>query len=100
MSWSTDARFTIGQQLVRSADSIGANLAEGVGRGSYRDNRRFILIARGSLYETHHWLRQATKRNLLSKEDQQTLKNLLDQLTPQLNAYLKSITTRSTQANN
>jgi four helix bundle protein len=40
--WQILARDTIGKQLIRSADSIGANIAEGYGRGSYQDNRRYI----------------------------------------------------------
>src|SRR5690349_11406329 len=61
------AKDTIGKQLMRSVDSIGANIAEGEGRGSYQDNRRFIKIARGSLQETQHWLRRAFKRGLLTE---------------------------------
>jgi four helix bundle protein len=89
--WETLARDTVGKQIVRSADSIGANIAEGYGRGTYPDNRRFIRIARGSLYETRHWLRRAWKRKLLNDADIAQLKVLVDNLSPQLNAYLKSI---------
>jgi len=60
--WDRFARDTVGKQVVRSADSIGANIAEGTGRGSYQDNRRFARMARGSLNETQHWLRRAYKR--------------------------------------
>jgi four helix bundle protein len=60
--WERFAKESVGRQIVRSADSIGANLAEGVGRNSFQDNRRFVRIARGSLYETRHWLRRAYKR--------------------------------------
>jgi four helix bundle protein len=56
------AKDTVGKQMVRAGDSIGANIAEGSGRGSFQDNRRFIRIARGSLYETMHWLRRANNR--------------------------------------
>lgn len=90
-NWEHFAKDTLGQQIVRSADSIGANIAEGVGRGSYQDNRRFVKIARGSLNETQHWLRRAYRRNLLTAEQVNTLKPIIDELAPKLNSYLKSI---------
>jgi four helix bundle protein len=89
--WDHFAKQTIGRQLVRSSDSIGANLAEGTGRGTYSDNRRFVLIARGSLYEAQHWLRRAYMRNLLTSEQVESLRTKLDNLAPMLNSYLKSI---------
>lgn len=90
-AWDQFAKNTVGSQIVRSADSIGANLAEGSGRGSNTDYKRFIRIARGSLYETRHWLRRAFKRGLLSREQIETLSPITEELTPTLNAYLKSI---------
>jgi four helix bundle protein len=89
--WFALARDTVGKQLIRAADSIGANIAEGTGRGSFQDNRRFVRIARGSLYETRHWLRRAFKRELLTQAQIDTLKPLVDNLSPMLNAYLRSI---------
>jgi four helix bundle protein len=89
--WDLLARDTMGRQLIRAADSIGANIAEGTGRGSFQDNRRFVRNARGSLYETRHWLRRAHKRRLLSGSVVNTLRALLDELGPRLNAYLRSI---------
>ncbi len=91
LEWKVFARDTIGKQLVKAADSIGANIAEGTGRGTYVDNRRFVKIARGSLNETKHWLRRAFKRRLLSESQINTLKRIMDELAPKLNAYLKSI---------
>jgi len=44
--WNAFARDTVGKQIVRSADSIGANIAEGVGRRGWQDQTRFIYIAR------------------------------------------------------
>lgn len=89
--WSYFARDTVGKQLVRAVDSIGANIAEGTGRGSYIDNRRFVKIARGSLNETKHWLRRAFKRRLLTQEQIKGVKPIMDELAPKLNAYLNSI---------
>lgn len=91
--WDNFAKDTVGKQIVRSADSIGANIAEGEGRGSYQDNRRFIKIGRGSLQETQHWLRRAFKRNLLTSAEIEKVKPLVDRLGPSLNAYLRSIGT-------
>ena len=90
VKWNVFARDTVGKQLVKAADSIGANIAEGTGRGSFVDNRRFVRIARGSLNETQHWLRRAYKRQLLSSKEV-GLKPVVDELAPKLNAYLKSI---------
>jgi four helix bundle protein len=89
--WQLLARDTVGKQLIRAADSIGANIAEGEGRGTFKDNRRFVRIARGSLNETKHWLRRAFKRSLLNEMQVAKLKPLTDELGPRLNAYLKSI---------
>jgi len=89
--WDCLAKDTVGKQLIRAADSIGANIAEGTGRGSYLDNRRFVRNARGSLYETRHWLRRAHRRSLLSASEVKTIKPIVDELGPRLNAYLRSI---------
>lgn len=89
--WPSLARHTIAQQIVRATDSIGANIAEGAGRGSFKDNRRFVLIARGSLYEVQHWLRRAHKRGLLTPEEITTIGNIIKNLLPQLNAYINSL---------
>ena len=43
------------------------------------------------MYETKHWLRRAYRRDLLSQEQVNRLKPLLDELAPRLNAYLNSI---------
>ena len=90
-SWDYFAKDTVGKQMVKAADSIGANIAEGTGRGSLEDNRRFIRMARGSLYETQHWLRRAYKRSLLSKQQVALLKPIISELSPKVNAYFRSV---------
>src|SRR4051812_30467818 len=63
--WPKVELWSIGIQLIRAADSIGANIAEAQGRHRPADRRRVLLIARGSLYETEHWMLQAEARRLL-----------------------------------
>ena len=94
MKWKRLAQDTVGKQLINSADSVGANIAEGTGRGSYADNRRFARIARGSLFEVKHWLRRAYRRDLLSENEVSKLQHLINELTPKLSAYIRSIGNR------
>lgn len=94
LRWDYSARDTVGKQLVRAADSIGANIAEGSGRGTLIDHRRFLRIARGSLYETKHWLRRAFRRKLLTPAQVSELKGIVNELTPMLNAYYRSLGTK------
>lgn len=89
--WKVLAKDTVGKQLVRAADSIGANIAEGSGRASKTDNRRFARIARGSLYETKHWLRRAFRRRLMTTVEIERMSPLVDELTRTLNGYLRSL---------
>jgi four helix bundle protein len=91
VGWDQFAKETVGKQIVRAADSVCANILEGLGRGSFADNRRFVRTARGSLNETTHFLRRAYHRNLLTKEQLNRLKPVIDELGPRLNAYLRSI---------
>jgi four helix bundle protein len=97
VGWDSFSKDTVGKQLVRSADSIGANIAEGCGRRSFQDNRRYIRIARGSLNECKHWLRRAFRRKLLTESHIAVLKPLLHELLPSINAYLRSIGRTETQ---
>jgi four helix bundle protein len=91
LGWNNLATDTIGKQLIRSADSIGANIAEGSGRGTAIDNRRFLRMARGSLYETRHWLRRSKNRNLLTEEQIKVLSEIIKELTPKLNSYIGKV---------
>ena len=91
IKWEQLPKYTVGQQMVKSADGIGSCIAEGSGRGTAQDNRRFIGIARGSLYETKHWLRRAFKRKLLTNAQTNSLRVIVDDLTPALNGYWRSV---------
>ena len=76
MGWDSFSRWSTGIQLVRAADSIGANIAEGTGRWHPADSRRLLFIARGSLYETEHWMLRAESRGLLKKNSSERLNEI------------------------
>ncbi len=90
MKWPYFAKDTLGKQVVRSADSIGANISEGYGWHHKNDIIRFLFYARGSLQETKFWLRRAVKRNLITLEVFAEFKKGLDALAPQLNAFIRA----------
>jgi four helix bundle protein len=89
--WDSFARRTVGQQFVEAADSVGANIAEGYGRFHYKDNRQFQFYARGSLHETRYWLRRCFARKLVPEDRYQDLIKHVEELAPQLNAYIRSL---------
>lgn len=91
--WEGFAKDTVGKQLVRAADSVGANIAEGFGRASPIDHQRFVRTARGSLYEVRHFLRRADNRGLVDKSTKRKLQTLLKDLPRTLNGYLRSLKT-------
>lgn len=51
-----DVSYSIRDQLLRSATSVGANLIEAKGSGSKKDFIRFYQIALKSSNETEYWL--------------------------------------------
>ena len=91
ITWDYFAKDTIGKQLVRSADSIGANIAEGFGRFHYKENKNFCYFSRGSLIETKTWIKKAQTRGLLSEAKHSFLLQKLESIHIKLNAYIKFI---------
>jgi four helix bundle protein len=89
-AWPIFAKDTIGKQLVRSADSIGANIAEGYGRHHIKDNIWFLYIARGSLQETKSWLAKVRERKLIAIQDYEKLITLIRTLEPALNRFINA----------
>jgi four helix bundle protein len=68
-NWDSFDMWSAGIQLLRSADSVAANIAEGSGRYSFRDQVRFYVMARASLHEVRHWLVRANARELSLPDD-------------------------------
>ena len=91
LPWEAFAKTTVGHQLVRAADSVGANIAEGYGRYHYKENLNFCFYSRGSLKETGTWLTKAKNRNLISIEKFEELNQLCESLSVKLNNYIKTI---------
>lgn len=71
--WSYFEKDTIGKQLVRSIDSISANIAEGFGRYNKKDKIRFYQISKGSLLESKDWLEKVKVRGIVSDDNYESV---------------------------
>jgi four helix bundle protein len=91
--WNYFEKDTIGKQLVRAADSIAANLSEGLGRYHFKDAKNFSYYSRGSLFETKTWLAKAFNRKLLPEDHYKKLLEELNIIGKMLNSYINSIGT-------
>lgn len=78
--WDYFAKDTVGKQLVRSVDSISANIAEGFGRYSKKDKVRFYRISMGALEEATDWIKKALARRLISSQSGNDYLRILDEL--------------------
>lgn len=98
VEWDVFAKRTLGEQLVDAADSIGANIAEGAGEASDKDQRRYLRYARRSLRETRWHLRRAHARDLIPSERVTELRSLLDRLAKLVTAFTKAVERRNGSA--
>lgn len=89
VSWNFLAQNTVGSQLVRSIDSVSANVAEGFGRFGKKDKIKFYRISRASVLESKDWLNKSVKRNLITKQTHSEIINELDKLPRLLNGLIK-----------
>ncbi len=88
--WDKFEKLTVGSQIVKSVDSIAANIAEGFGRFHYKDAKNFYYYARGSLFETQTWIQKSNNRGLINDRDSIQILNDLKDLGVKLNNYIKA----------
>ena len=87
--WNT--KKVIGNQFIESADSVGANIAEGYGRYHYADKIKFYYISRGSLNESFtHWISLLSERNLATQQQTEDLNKTKSTLLIKLNKFIKA----------
>jgi four helix bundle protein len=68
-SFPKDEMYGLTSQIRRASASIGANIAEGCGRRSDPEMRRFIQIARGSASELEYHLLLANDLHFLAPDE-------------------------------
>ncbi len=89
-TWPKKVQQTIGYQIIRSADSIASNIAEGYGRYTPAERKLFYRYERGSFEETKAWLRKLIRRKVIQENEIQKYSIIIYELGPKLNAFIKS----------
>jgi len=88
---SFEDKKIMGDQFIRSTDSIGANIAEGYSRYHYLDKVRFYYNARASQSEaTDHWLDLLFERNKISQDIFDEYNSISKDLQIKLNNFIKT----------
>jgi len=87
-NWNKKTQVTIGYQIIRSSDSIAANISEGFGRYTPKDRAKFYLYSRGSFEETKTWLRKLIRRKIIDKEQINKYEKIINELRPKINAFI------------
>jgi four helix bundle protein len=87
INWSL--KKVIGEQYIRSIDSVGANFIEGYGRFHYLDRIKFYYNSRGSLFEAKGWSYLLEKRKIISAQELNYIICLLEDIHRQLNSIIK-----------
>ena len=86
-AFPTEERYALSDQLRRAAVSIPSNIAEGFGRDTHRDFARFLVQARGSLYEVDTQIEIAVRLGYCTEDEQ--LKLLQNQISRSLRSLIQ-----------
>lgn len=82
---------SIENQLVRASSSIMLNIAEGSGRLTNPDKRRFFIIARGSTFECVAILDYLKDCKILNQDSYRTYYTRLDEISRMLFSMIKHL---------
>ena len=90
----SEERFGLVNQMRRAAVSVPSNVAEGAGRESDPDNKRFLFNARGSLNELETQIAICNRLGYLQHDDVQRLRSQLTRVRQLLAGTIRTLATR------
>jgi four helix bundle protein len=86
-----DELFGLTSQMRRAATSVASNIAEGDGRRALNEQRRFFLIARGSLLELETQVEIALRIGILDSDKANELFRAIEIAVKPLNGMITRI---------
>lgn len=86
-----EEKYGLTSQLRRCVVSISSNIAEGAGRNTNKDFKRFLSISYGSSYELETQLIISKNLNLISDDESKELCNEVDELQKMIYTFTKKL---------
>ena len=86
-----EERFGITSQVRRCSSSVPANIAEGCGRETEKEFKRFLVIANGSATELEYFLILITDLEMADKDSIEKLVEKVDKLKRSLNSLISKL---------
>ena len=84
--------YETGSQLRRAAKSVSANIVEGDGRRTYKQEFvRFLIYVQASCDETAEWRRYASGCHVELSEEDAELRAKTDELGRRLNKFIQAV---------
>jgi four helix bundle protein len=87
-------QFGLAQQMRSASVSVPSNVAEGCGRGTAPDYRRFLLHARGSTYELETQIEIAKRVGFMTEPDANALTSDTNEVERLLNGMIRRLNAR------
>ncbi|AOY75394.1 four helix bundle protein [Clostridium formicaceticum] len=78
-------------QIIKSANSVSANIAEGNSQCSVKRELYHINIAIGSTMETKSWLLLSLRRNYITQEQFDQINLVIEEIIKMLHGYRKKL---------
>ncbi len=88
-----EEKYALSDQLKRAVVSIASNIAEGYGRQSTNDYKRFLSIALGSVYEIETQLQIAFELQMINTETYNSTIELAQEIGRMIYALKSKLTT-------
>lgn len=86
-----ELKYSLGNQLITSTDSVGANFCEGYGRFHVKEKIQFLHISRGSLYEMEYWLQLCLDREIITHKEYTEIGLIVKKIGVKLANYLSHL---------